>query len=95
MGGRGRREINDVDRNNRRRIIRLHDKRYYYIGFLILITIVCVCGCDPVDLLRLRFKIYKFPAKSMIPTLLPGERILVDLLHYKDHNPQRGDIVVF
>jgi signal peptidase I len=35
------------------------------------------------------------PSDSMAPTLLPGDRLLVDLRAYRGKPPQRGDIVVF
>lgn len=38
---------------------------------------------------------YKIPTGSMKPTLLPGDRILVNKIIYDLRPPQRGDIVVF
>ncbi len=38
---------------------------------------------------------YKIPTGSMKPTLMPGDRILVNKLVYRLHPPERGDIVVF
>ena len=38
---------------------------------------------------------YKVPAGSMIPTLLPGDRILANKFIYKKNEPQRNDIIVF
>jgi signal peptidase I len=38
---------------------------------------------------------YKLPVESMAPTLLPGDRILVDMHAYERENPCPGDIVVF
>ncbi|MGE0268733.1 MAG: signal peptidase I [Candidatus Omnitrophota bacterium] len=38
---------------------------------------------------------YKIPAGSMSPTLLVGDRILVDKRIYKESAPQRGDLIVF
>lgn len=35
------------------------------------------------------------PSESMVPTLLPGDRIVVEKLSYDFHPPQAGDIVVF
>jgi signal peptidase I len=35
------------------------------------------------------------PSESMVPTLNPGDRIVVEKLSYSRHSPQPGDIVVF
>ncbi|NJK42123.1 MAG: signal peptidase I [Acaryochloridaceae cyanobacterium SU_2_1] len=35
------------------------------------------------------------PSASMEPTLLPGDRIVVEKLSYRFRPPQRGDVVVF
>ena len=85
--------FNYVDRNHKQKIVEFYEKWYIYISFLILIIIVSACSYNPNDLFG--FRAYRFPAKSMVPTLLPGERILVDRQYYKDRNPQRGDIIVF
>lgn len=38
---------------------------------------------------------FKIPSGSMHPTLMEGDRILVNKFVYRFHEPQRGDIVVF
>lgn len=38
---------------------------------------------------------FYIPSGSMLPTLQIGDRIIVDKLSYRLHDPQRGDIVVF
>lgn len=35
------------------------------------------------------------PSESMLPTLHPGDRVLVEKLSYRLHGPERGDVVVF
>jgi signal peptidase I len=40
-------------------------------------------------------KPFVIPTPSMVPTLLPGQRVLVNRLAYDFSSPQRGDIVVF
>jgi signal peptidase I len=73
--------------------IRFYDRWYFLVIFLLLTTIVSACSDNSSSLFR--FKAYRFPAKSMVPTLLPGERILVDRQYYEDHKPARGEIIVF
>lgn len=41
------------------------------------------------------FEAYYIPSGSMEPTLMPGNRVLVDKLSYDLHSVHRGDIVVF
>jgi len=38
---------------------------------------------------------YKIPTGSMRPTFLEGDRIFVDKVSYRFHEPERGDIIVF
>jgi len=40
-------------------------------------------------------KPYRIPSPSMVPTLDPGDRVLVARFWYRVTKPQRGDIVVF
>ncbi len=82
-----------VSKSNNQKIAGFHGKLYIYISFLMLAAVFSACSDYPGGLFR--FKPYKFPAKSMAPTLLPGERILVDRQYYGDHKPERGDIIVF
>lgn len=35
------------------------------------------------------------PSESMLPALHPGDRVLVEKLSYRFHEPRRGDVVVF
>lgn len=35
------------------------------------------------------------PSESMLPTLHPGDRVLVEKISYRLHDPRRGDVVVF
>jgi signal peptidase I len=35
------------------------------------------------------------PSESMLPTLLPGDRVVVEKVSYRLHPPQTGDIIVF
>ncbi len=38
---------------------------------------------------------YEIPSESMTPTLQVGDRILVNKLSYRAHDPRRGDVIVF
>lgn len=38
---------------------------------------------------------FKIPSGSMRPTLIEGDRILVNKFLYRFHEPRRGDIIVF
>ncbi|MBN1895657.1 signal peptidase I [bacterium] len=40
-------------------------------------------------------KPFRIPSISMEPVLLSGDHLLSNQLHYADHNPSRGDVVIF
>jgi signal peptidase I len=40
-------------------------------------------------------KPYRIPSESMVPTLRPGDRVLVDRVSYHLRDPERGDVIVF
>jgi signal peptidase I len=40
-------------------------------------------------------KPYRIPSESMADTLRPGDRVLVNRMVYRLHDPGRGDVVVF
>jgi signal peptidase I len=41
------------------------------------------------------FQAFYIPSESMLPTLKIGDRVLVNKLSYRLHDPNRGDVVVF
>ena len=43
--------------------------------------------------LPLRYRLYRLPGGSMQPTVLPGDRFVVDSRWYQHQNLQRGDVV--
>ena len=40
-------------------------------------------------------KPYRIPSESMVPTLRPGDRVLVNRVTYHLRDPERGDVIVF
>lgn len=38
---------------------------------------------------------FKIPSASMEPTLMPGDRVVVNKLSYRMHDVNRGDVIVF
>lgn len=67
----------------------------WYVAISILIFSIIASACSDYLSDPSRFKAYKMTSESMAPTLMPGERILVDVKYYRDHKPERGDIVLF
>lgn len=41
------------------------------------------------------FQPFYIPSRSMVPTLVPGDRILVTKFNYWFSQPKRGDVIVF
>ncbi len=59
--------------------------------------LVVVVGAVVVALLIKTFVVqaFRIPSDSMVPTLLDGDRVLVNKLSYDAHDINRGDVVVF
>jgi signal peptidase I len=59
--------------------------------------VVVIVGAVVVALLVRHFVVqsYKIPSGSMHPTLLEGDRVLVNRLSYRLHDVNRGDVIVF
>lgn len=41
------------------------------------------------------FQVFFIPSGSMEPTLRPGDRVIVQKIGYRFHDPSRGDVIVF
>jgi signal peptidase I len=65
-----------------------------YIGSIV-VALWVVYACGAVILAVFFVKAYKIPAGSMEPTLLIGDRLMVNTFIYKRMVPKRGDVVVF
>ncbi len=59
-------------------------------GVILLAVVLCT-----VVLRTFVVQSFYIPSGSMLPTLQIGDRIIVDKLSYRFHDPHRGDIVVF
>jgi signal peptidase I len=68
-------------------------RRSYALGTLAL-CVIGVTGLTFPDR-TLGLRAYRFPADSMTPTLLEGDRFTVDVRYYVTHRPKRGDVIAF
>lgn len=81
--------------NNLTRKITAGKKALLIIGILFFAFIF-----NPTEIISIYIKhnivqAFKIPAETMKPTLLEGDRILVDKRIYKKSEPRRGDIIAF
>ena len=58
-------------------------------------TLVLVAFLIAVVIKTFLVQAFFIPSESMLPTLRPGDRVLVEKLSYRLHDPRRGDVVVF
>ena len=73
-----------------------HDKRHGLLGFLGEIPGLVIMAFVLAILIRtFLFQAFFIPSPSMEPTLMEGDRVLVDKIPYYFHDPRRGDIIVF
>lgn len=77
---------------------RKYNKWFAYVGILLAITIISIAipdlGFDSDTIKSNYMQAYKIPSGSMEPTLLIGDRILVDR-RVSAKNPSRGTIIIF
>src|SRR3954452_17652405 len=65
-------------------------------GSLIELAIIVAVALGPALAIKASLvKPFRIPSESMEPTLIVGERVLVDRVSPRFSDPQRGDIVVF
>jgi signal peptidase I len=69
--------------------------RWYIYLLIILVIRLAGFSVNTTVIEHNIFKAYKVPAESMMPTLLVGDHFLCDLGYYNNHNPERGDLVIF
>jgi signal peptidase I len=63
-----------------------------------LLWAVLFTGSSIIGALHFRAKLleaFRVPVASNYPTMIPNDRILANKLAYKNHDPQRGDLVIF
>lgn len=63
------------------------------IGEWVVLAVVAVLIAFVVQ--RFLFQAFYIPSRSMEPTLMVGDRVLVNKLSYRLHDIRRGDLVVF
>ncbi len=65
--------------------------------YFIMILVVFFINDIPVSVVSQKFKeieAYKIASLAMEPTLMEGDRALVDKRYYKENNPKRGDMIL-
>ncbi len=67
--------------------------RWYVYGAIWVGAVFAADGA--LALIHLRVQSYYIPSGSMKPALLPGDRLVVDMLDLRQRAPRRGEIVVF
>jgi len=80
---------------NRHRKLKTHSslaRKFLLVIFIILLMFVFNPGSL---VIRHTLQAFKIPTITMKPTLIEGDRVLVNKVIYKTSEPQRGDIIVF
>lgn len=68
------------------------DPRRSALEWVVLVVVAVVIA---VVVRAFVFQAFYIPSESMVPTLQVGDRVLVNKLSYRLHDPRRGDVVVF
>ncbi len=67
-----------------------------FLGFVRELPVLIIMAFVLAILIKtLLVQAFYIPSGSMEPTLMPGDRVLVNKVVYRLHEPRRGDIVVF
>jgi signal peptidase I len=73
--------------------LRWYQRWYIYLGLMVVSS---YSGAAITDALRQGIaETFYMPSGSMIPTIMIGDRIIVDKLTYRWKDPERGDVIVF
>jgi signal peptidase I len=75
--------------------LKAYNRWYYFLLVIILSFGINSASEDIIKRELLGIKAYKIPSGAMIPTLLIGDHIIVNLNAYRNDVPQKGDIIVF
>ena len=71
-------------------------KRHGFLGFLGEVPgLVLMAFVLALIIRTFLFQAFFIPSPSMEPTLIQGDRVLVNKIPYYFHDPRRGDIIVF
>ncbi len=85
-----------IARKKKEILLKSYNKWYYYLLFAVV-----AFGINMIteDILKIDpfagTKAYKISSGAMLPTCLIGDHIIVDLKYYTEHNPKKGEIIVF
>jgi signal peptidase I len=74
--------------------VKKYNRWYFYI-LIILINAFLVNSLLLAPFIIPPIKAYKLPAASMTPTLMIGDRVIVNKKYYTNNKPNRGDVVIF
>lgn len=72
-------------------------KDYNHISIYVLLTLIgggAALGFS-LYLRNHHFEAFRVPAASMVPTILPNDRVAANKRAYRYQDPQRGDLIVF
>lgn len=69
--------------------------RWYIYLLIILVIRLADYSVETTVIKQNVFQTITIPTGSMMPTLLVGDSFLCDLGYYNNHNPERGDLIIF
>jgi len=79
-------------------VLKSYHKWYFYLLFIVLMIGFSIISEIPFvnnSPLGSRIKAYKIPSGSLMPTLLIGDRLFVNVENFKTNEIERGDMIVF
>jgi len=81
-------------RNNKNYNPAKYNRWFVYVGYVVITGIVAQM-CTSYIVTPHLIQAYKMPTGSMEPTLLVGDRVLINKHIYKAGEPKRGEVIVF
>lgn len=74
--------------------LKKYNKWYVYVACWVVAALI-IQPVIETSIKKYIIQAYEIPSGAMTPTLLPGDHILVEKYIYKNHAPQRGDLIIF
>jgi len=83
-----------IARKERAQVLQWYQRWYFYLIFFAAQTLLSLFMQKNRDDF-FAYDVFNIPTGSMAPTLEIGDKVIVDTRYYRQHQPERGQVIVF